>query len=396
MPRQRNSQGADGILPRHQRSCASKSGDGCNCSPSFEASVYSKRDGKRIRKTFPSLAQAKRWRNQLVKARDDGRLRTPAKITLNAAAQTWLDKARTGAIRNRSGDAYKPSVIRSYEQVLRLRVLPQIGAHKLADISRPDLQRLVGQWQAQGLNPSTVRNSLLPLRAIYRDADLLTTGEVGNPTTGLRLPAVRGKRERVASVDEATRLIESLPEQDRALWGCAFYAGLRHGEIKALRWEDVHLAKGTITVSASWDQHAGRVAPKSSAGKRTVPIIGRLRDLLVAHRMLSTRSTGLVFGRTDSDPFNSSSVNARAQRAWQSAQLTPIVLHEARHSCASFLIAAGANAKTISTIGHAGIAITFDRYGHLLPGAEAEVGGLLDAFLQRADTAARLAQLQRH
>lgn len=125
-----------------------------------------------------------------------------------------------------------------------------------------------------------------------------------------------------------------------------------------------------------------------------MPIIGRLRDLLTEHRIVSGRSTGLVFGRTESVAFNSSTVNARAIRGWKTAKVAPIGLHEARHTCASFLIAAGANAKTISTIiGHAGIAITFDRYGHLLPGAEAEVGNLLDAFLERADTSARLAQL---
>jgi hypothetical protein len=44
-------------------------------------------------------------------------------------------------------------------------------------------------------------------------------------------------------------------------------------------------------------------------------------------------------------------------------------------------------------MGHATIAITMDRYGHLMPGAEDEAAALLDSYLQRADTAARVAQL---
>jgi hypothetical protein len=57
-------------------------------------------------------------------------------------------------------------------------------------------------------------------------------------------------------------------------------------------------------------------------------------------------------------------------------------------------IAVGVNAKALSThMGHAMISITLDRYGHLMPGNEAEAAGLLDAYLARADTAARLAQL---
>jgi integrase len=57
------------------------------------------------------------------------------------------------------------------------------------------------------------------------------------------------------------------------------------------------------------------------------------------------------------------------------------------------MIAAGVNAKALSAyLGHASIAITFDRYGHLMPGNEEEAGLLLDAFLERArEEAARAA-----
>jgi integrase len=69
-------------------------------------------------------------------------------------------------------------------------------------------------------------------------------------------------------------------------------------------------------------------------------------------------------------------------------------LHECRHTFASMMIAAGVNAKTLSRcMGHHSIVITLDLYGHLMPGNENEAAGLLDAYLQRADTAARVAQL---
>jgi integrase len=71
-------------------------------------------------------------------------------------------------------------------------------------------------------------------------------------------------------------------------------------------------------------------------------------------------------------------------------------LHQARHTYASFMIAAGVNAKALSTfMGHSSIKVTFDLYGHLMPGTEAEAATLLDAYLgaQIADgaTAARAA-----
>jgi len=169
---------------------------------------------------------------------------------------------------------------------------------------------------------------------------------------------------------------------------------LQIGEIKALTWANVNLATGIITVAASWDQQAGSVEPKSSAGKRDVPIIGRLRDLLVEHRMSTGRDAGLIFGRSATLPFCSSSVNNRAVRAWEQAKLPAIGLHEARHTFASYLIAAQFDLKAVSVyLGHASVAFTIDRYGHLMPDSHAERGAQLDAFLDRADTSARLAQL---
>ena len=73
----------------------------------------------------------------------------------------------------------------------------------------------------------------MPLRAIYRQA--LALDEVAvNPTSGVQLPAVRGKRERIASPAEAAQLIAALPQRDRAIWATAMYAGLRSGELQAL------------------------------------------------------------------------------------------------------------------------------------------------------------------
>ena len=76
-----------------------------------------------------------------------------------------------GSVRTRSGDIYKPSVVRGYATSLRLRLLPALGARKLGDISRRDVQRLVDGWLEEGMDASTIRNSLMPLRVIYRRAD---------------------------------------------------------------------------------------------------------------------------------------------------------------------------------------------------------------------------------
>jgi integrase len=94
---------------------------------------------------------------------------------------------------------------------------------------------------------------------------------------------------------------------------------------------------------------------------------------------------GLVFG-VAGRPFCASSTGERAARAWRRAELQPICLHDCRHTFASLMVAAGVNAKALSTfMGHANISSTLDRYGHLMPGAEYEAVWRLDAYLQAGE-----------
>ncbi len=164
---------------------------------------------------------------------------------------------------------------------------------------------------------------------------------------------------------------------------------MRRGELLALRWEDVDLAAGLIRVERAYDPKAGEyVTPKSRAGVRRVPIASGLREHLIAHKLRAGRSDGLVFGRTAASPFDSWQAKGRADKAWRTAGLAPIGMHEARHTFASLMIGAGVNAKALATyMGHASVTITYDRYGHLMPGNEDEAAGLLDQYLDRARAA---------
>jgi site-specific recombinase XerD len=138
-------------------------------------------------------------------------MRAPTPETLREAGDAWLEGAKAGAIRTRSGDTYKPSAIRSYEGALTTRIYPELGANKLSEIQRRDVQELADRLLAEGLDPSTIRNVLMPLRAIYRRA--LRRGVVAvSPMTGLELPAVRGKRDRIAEPEEAAKLIAATAE----------------------------------------------------------------------------------------------------------------------------------------------------------------------------------------
>jgi integrase len=366
---------AKGISKRHSRSCPARHGGKCGCAPSWQAQVFDAVTGKRIMRTFPTVTAAKRWHQDAYAALRAGTLTSERGPTLAEAADDWLAAARAGIARNRSGEPYKPSALRGYEQCLRIRVLPELGHERLRELTLPRLQRFVDHLAADGLAAATIGATITPLRAIYRRARQL--GEVqANPTSGLSVPAVNRRQTHFATAAQVEAMLDRLDAKDRALWATALYAGLRRGELMALHREEVDLATGVIRVERGWDQCEGEVAPKSKQGRRKVPIPAALRDRLAEYLIDGPESGRIFVGARDTYD--------RGRAAAEAAGVEKPTLHECRHGYAALMIAAGVNVKALSTfMGHANIRITLDQYGHLLPGAEDEAAGLLDAFLAR-------------
>jgi integrase len=410
--RPRRDSSVTGIRVRHNRvarkdgsgakdPCASTRGERCNCEPTIEAWVYSKRDGKKIRRSFSgrgALAAAKGWRTDASKAVKDKQLRAPSSRTLHDEWNEWYAGAREGRILNKREQPYKPAVLRNYELALRLRVLPVLGNQKLADIDTADLLDLKEQLLGEGRSGSTIRNSFVPLQAIYRRAR--RNGHVAtNPTTDLALPT-SGRRDRAASPAQTRELLDVLAEAEAAIWATAFYAGLRRGEIQALRVQDVDFDAGVIRVERGWDAVEGPIAPKSHAGRRVVFILDALQPFLEPLRGRRSDPDALFFGSSLLTPFEPRNVERKARRAMkaenkkraEAATETNIKavlvewygLHEARHSFSTFMDHAGiSEARADRYMGHAAPGVA-GRYRHLLPGQIAEDARRVDEYLAGA------------
>lgn len=379
-----------GIRRAHSTGCPARprgSTRACTCNAGYEATVWDHASGRKIRKTFPTAAAARAWRSDAAHGVRRGTIRASEPTTVNDAADELVAGMASGAVRTRSGDRYKPSAVRGYRDALDNHVRRDLGAMRLGDVHRRHVQRLADRLVADGLSPSTVRNALMPLRVIFRRAirdDLVAV----NPCDRIDLPANRSARVEIVTAEHAAELVAALDgPRDRALWATALYAGLRRGELMALRWRDVDVANGAIHVERAYDPVAAEfVDPKSRAGRRRVPVAGALRDALLDLRvgLDQVDPDALVLGDAPADPFDYDAMIARTRAAWKAAELEPVGLHAARHTCASVMIAAGVNVKALSEfLGHASITITLDRYGHLLPGSIAEAATLLDTFLDR-------------
>jgi integrase len=372
-----------GIRERHSRSCRARAGGRCDCEPSFEAQVWSPAEGRPVRNTFHDQAEAKAWVRDARVALRRGRQVLRAVPTLEQVGEAWLEQARAGVIRATGGHPYKPATIREYERTLRLRAYPMLGAEPLDQISRADVQELVDDLAAKGLASTTIETTVNALRVIYRH-EIARDRLKDNPTRDVTLPSGGRRRERFATPVEAKALLAALPVEDRAVWATAFFAGLRRGELMALRDQAVDLKAGEIRVVAGWDPIEGEQETKGR-GRRTVPIIGELGSILAAHRLRTgRRGPDLMFGETEVSPLDRRALQRRADRAWKAAKLKRITLHECRHTFASIAIAAGVNIGTVSAaLGHASVTITWDRYHHLMPGTMDEAASLIQAYVER-------------
>lgn len=376
-----------GITVRHGRACNIHSGGSCTCDPTYRAWVYSKVDKKKIRKSFPTLAAAKGWRTDAMKAVKDRKMQAPTTRTLRDEVESWLAGATAGTIRKpKTEERYKPSVLRLYESSLRLRVLPELGDRRLSDLDRRDLLNLKESLYGAGCSDSQIRNALVALMAVIRRAwsreDIPTL-----PTLDLGLPTPAG-RTRAATPAQAAELLSVLPEAERALWATAFYAGLRRGELRGLRVSDLNLEAGTISVERGWDEKHGPIAPKSKAGTRQALLCATLRPYL--EPLAVGEPDALLFGSA-ATAFEPRNVERKARRAVQAendrrerAELPPVQwfgLHEARHSFSTAMDHAGISASRGDRyMGHSrgGAA---EGYRKLLPDQIAEDARRLDAYL---------------
>jgi integrase len=375
---------AKGIRERHTRSCRTRAGGRCDCNPSYEAQLWHPGERRPVRKTFRDQAEARTWVRDARVALRRGRAVAREVATLERAGEAWLEHARAGVIRARGGHAYKPATERAYEAALRLRAYPSFGREPLDEISRADMQTLVDELSADGLAATTIETTINAIRAIFRH-------EIGrdrlklNPTRGVTLPSGGGRRERFATPAEARALIAAVGDADRAIWATAFYAGLRRGELMALRDQAVDLDAGEIRVVAGWDVIEGE-QPTKGRERRTVPIVGELRTILAAHRLRTgRRGADRLFGVSETSPFNPKRLQERADAAWEAAKLERVTPHDCRHTFASIAIAAGVNIGTVSAaLGHASVTITWDRYHHLMPGTMDQAAEMIQTYIETA------------
>jgi integrase len=199
------------------------------------------------------------------------------------------------------------------------------------------------------------------------------------------------------SASEVRTFLGATADDDlSALWRLALLTGMRRGELLALRWQDVNLDSGMLSVRRTLTYSKAGYAfgePKTAKGKRRIELDSGCVDALRAHRtrQLERRlmygsvwiDTDLVFENGTGSLLPPNVLGKRFQQAAKATGLPRIRLHDLRHTAASLMLENGAHPKIVQErLGHSDIAMTLNRYSHVMPGMQRDVTDRLAALLE--------------
>jgi integrase len=309
-----------------------------------------------------------------------------------------------------------PKSLERYRQILRLNVVPYLGAMPIQRLRPVHLSELyakllrqgrrrkagdIGAGAASGLSARTVGHVHRVLHRALGHA--VKWGIVRqNAAANVDAPRVELTEIEILREDDVKGLLEKL--RGRSLFVIAAFglaSGMRRGEMLALRWRDVDFAAGKVRVERSLEQtKAGGLrfkAPKTKRGRRTISIAPSAMAELRAHRKAQqerwlalglgkVRDDALVFATWNGEPRTPNALS----KDWSETMAAMgfrITLHALRHTHASQLIAAGMDVVTISRrLGHASPTITLGVYGHLFSNTDDRAAEIMEAAFSRMRT----------
>jgi integrase len=252
--------------------------------------------------------------------------------------------------------AHKAPRTAESDQTRMLHLAPFFGRYRLDEITRFLVDKYVyerrrsASRRGRPVSPATINRELAALKHMFTKAIEWGRAEK-NPVRGVPMLKQDPPRQRVLSFEEEERLLRACAPHVRMAVLLATNAGLRLGEVMALRWRDIDLEGGIL-----------RVEHGKGNRRREVEINSRLRNELASYRGLAGRSDYLFFNERTGRPILDPKTAFRA--AVRRSGIGPCRFHDLRHTFATRLVTAGADLVTVKELlGHATIEMTL-RYSH--------------------------------
>ena len=350
-----------------------------------------KREGQRDRRHVSAAKRADVVRKvrALEQQRDSGVVSAAGRSpTLTEWLTYWLD---TIALRK-----VRASTLQGYRGRVKQRMIPAIGHHRLDRLQPEHLEAWYLELAEEGLAPATILQLHRILSRALKVA--MQRGKIARNVCSLvDAPSLRRAEVVPFSTAEARALLVAARGlRNEARWSVALALGLRQGEALALRWEDIDLDSGTLTVKRSLQRLVGKGLvydePKSRAGRRTIMLPNGLLESLRAHRgaqieeRLAAGSLwqehGLLFAQVNGKPIDTGSDWKSWKALLARAGVRDARLHDARHTAATLLLQQGVPARVaMQILGHSQISLTLGTYSHVVPELAQEAAERIDRVL---------------
>lgn len=251
----------------------------------------------------------------------------------------------------------KPSTISNKKYVLKNQLVPFFGRTPINQISTGQVERFKAEKRGR-ITEKTINNYLEVLKTCLNVAKELLDLD--------RIPKIKKLKEPPVDFDfltqgESDSLLSSMTGVWREIVLTAIKTGLRMGELRGLKWQDIDCNNQTLTVNHSWcNYNKGLVSPKSNK-IRNIPLTSEVFDVLSR----GGKKSEFVFLDEFDGMFNDQRFNCELEEACKRAGLRKVTCHTLRHTFASHLAMSGAPIVSIQQLmGHADIKTTM-RYAHL-------------------------------
>jgi integrase len=329
-------------------------------------------DGQERSRQFARRRDAERFAHLVEVDRSQGSFVDPrlGKITVGDWFERWWPTVTD----------LRPTTRARDEASFRNHVLPTFGSMPLSRVDRTSLREWVARLSdpdGGALAPATTTKAVQVFNKAMRAAleDRLISV---NPVERLPLPKIEREEMRFLTPDELSRLADTIDARYRAFVLLAGYSGLRVGELLALRWGNIDMLRRQVTVVETLTDLAGQLSfgpPKTRAALRAVTVPSFVTDELSRLIDSPPSSHRLVFTSPDGHPVRPTLFRRRFWNpAVEEAGLSPLRIHDLRHTAVALWIAAGANPTQIAArAGHTSVSVVLDRYGHLLPQHDGEL-----------------------
>lgn len=338
--------------------------------------------GKRRFKQFARKKDADDWKTKTAYGVSIGiHTADSQSITVAAATELWI---KTAELKDR-----ERGTVEQYRTIARLHIIPLIGAEKLSKLSQPRIEMFRDEL-LETRSKSMAGKSVRALARIIGEAQRrgLVAQNVASTVKVTRSTRDKPKVE-IPTKDELRAMLEHAGEL-KPLLMTAIFSGLRASELRGLRWQDIDLKKGLITVSQRADKYNDIGPPKSASGYRTIPISAALVSELKSWKLRCPNGKlGLAFPSSVGgvqfyghllrrrffpiqiaagicDPVMVDG-KAKASDGGKATMQARYGFHALRHAAASAWIKQGVDLKRLTVwLGHSSVQMSVDVYGHLL------------------------------